>query len=478
MRRIALCLFILASVAVRFWRIDAPFDDFWSWRQSDVAAIARNYYENGFHFTQPQIDWAGNEPGFVGTEFPLLPFTVALLYKFLGVHEWIGRSLTIVFFAASVPFVFLLARRVFDEFAGILALVFYAFAPMMIAASRAFMPDMSSLACALAGLYLFWRWLDTNQSSVSSYGLFLTACLLIALALLLKPTTATVAAPLAALAWRKFGRSLFLQPSLWLFAFLSLIPSALWYWHALAIAREFYPHHMFGAGGIRVMTLGWYSQILQLTFMTSLTPALFILAIIGLFRPARTWAFHWWLGAMILLIVLAGYGNRHEWYRLPLVTIAAALAGGAISSLGQGKTALVPLALILFLIPAAIQAHHYFAPTAEPLCLLARTLGERTSPGALIVVADDGNPVVFYYAHRKGWHFLERDGIYNGNPNDSGGLITDLKSLRVRGATHIAFYRATTWWLDYYPEFAEYLERTSTLVSASREMRIYELKKE
>jgi hypothetical protein len=89
-----------------------------------------------------------------------------------------------------------------------------------------------------------------------------------------------------------------------------------------------------------------------------------------------------------------------------------------------------------------------------------------------------GNPAVFYYAHRKGWHFLERHGIYNGNPNDSGELIADLKILRARGATHIAFYRATTWWLDYYSEFAEYLARTSTPVMTSREMRIFEFKKE
>jgi 4-amino-4-deoxy-L-arabinose transferase-like glycosyltransferase len=478
MRHLALFLFLLASVALRFWRIDAPFDDFWSWRQSDVAAIARNYFENGFHFTQPQIDWAGNEPGFVGTEFPLLPFTAALLYKFFGVREWIGRALTVVFFAASLPFVFLLTRRVFDEFAAILALVFYAFAPLMIAASRALMPDVPSLTCALAGLYLFWRWLDTGRSSVSSLALLLAACILMALALLLKPTAATVAAPMVALAWRKFERSLFLQRALWLLAIFTLIPSAFWYWHALAIAREFYPYHMFGAGGVRVMSLGWYWQILRLTFMTSLTPALFILATIGLFRPARAWTFHWWLGAMILLVVFVGYGNRHEWYRLPLVPIAAALAGGALSSLGQKKIALVPLALILFLIPAAIQARHYFAPTAEPLCLLAQTLRERTSPSALIIAADDGNPVVFYYAHRRGWHFLERDGIYNGDPSNSGELIVDLKILRARGATHIAFYRATTWWLDYYPEFAEYLARTSTPVSASKELRIYELKKE
>src|SRR5436305_15107843 len=97
---------VLAAFAVRLIGIDQPFDDRWSWRQSDVAAIARNYFENGFHFARPQIDWAGEEPGWVGTEFPVLPFTAALLYKVFGMREWVGRLLTIMFFAASLPFFF------------------------------------------------------------------------------------------------------------------------------------------------------------------------------------------------------------------------------------------------------------------------------------------------------------------------------------------------------------------------------------
>jgi 4-amino-4-deoxy-L-arabinose transferase-like glycosyltransferase len=487
-QRGAVWLIVALSVAVRLWQIDAPFDDLWSWRQSDVAAIARNYFENGFHFSRPQIDWAGGEAGFVGTEFPILPFVAALLYNFFGPHEWIGRVLTIAFFAASLPFVFLLTERAFDKSAAILALVFYFFAPVMWAASRAFIPDVPSLTCALGGLYFFWRWLD-GMSESSSEGrtggdetrprlFWFAAAILIALSLMLKPTTATLAAPMAALAWRKFGRGMLLQPSLWLFALLALTPPVWWFWHAYMVAREFYPHHMFGAGGIRLMNPDWYWEILRLTFVSSLTPLLFLLAIIGLFRPVRTSAFHWWLGAMLFFIIVVGYGNRHEWYRLPLVPIAAAFAGAAVSSLARRTKSLAAAGIILFLFSAALQVRHYLAPTAGPLLQLARELHECTSPGALIIAADDGDPAVFYYAHRKGWHFLERDGIYDGNPSDSEQLIADLKILRARGATHVAFYRATTWWLDYYPGFAEYLARISTPVKAAGQVRIYQLKKE
>src|ERR1044072_2621438 len=105
----------LLAVAVRLILINQPYVDHWSWRQSDVAAIARNFLQNGFHFGYPQIDWAGNAPGYVGTEFPILPFTAALVYSFAGMQEWIGRPQAVILFAVSLPFFFLLVREVFGS---------------------------------------------------------------------------------------------------------------------------------------------------------------------------------------------------------------------------------------------------------------------------------------------------------------------------------------------------------------------------
>jgi hypothetical protein len=92
----------------------------------------------------------------------------------------------------------------------------------------------------------------------------------------------------------------------------------------------------------------------------------------------------------------------------------------------------------------------------------------------LIVAADEGDPTVFYYAHRKGWH-LPEDGIYQGNPLDSAQLIANLERLRDRGATHLVFYSGTDWWLKEYREFAEHLGKSATLVERTREFTIYKL---
>src|SRR6266487_878021 len=180
------------AVAVRLILIDQPYVDHWSWRQSDVAAIARNFFEHGFRFGYPQIDWAGGSAGYVGTEFPILPFLAAICYKFVGIHEWIGRSQSVIFFAISLPLFFLLVREIFGSAAAIWATFFYAFAPLNIFAGRSFMPDVPSLSLAIIGLYFFLRWLGDAKPA----RLYLSA-IAISLSILIKATSIVIAAPIA-----------------------------------------------------------------------------------------------------------------------------------------------------------------------------------------------------------------------------------------------------------------------------------------
>src|SRR5215467_298162 len=176
---LAITIWILAVVVRLMW-ITQPYTDHWSWRQSDVAAIARNFSEGGFRFAYPQIDWTGDATGYVGTEFPILPFLAAISYKLAGVHEWIGRSQAVIFFAVSLPFFFLLVREVFGSTAAVWATFFFGFVPLNVFTGRSFMPDVPSLSLAIIGLYFFLRWVRDHES-VS----FFAAAIAIALSLLL-----------------------------------------------------------------------------------------------------------------------------------------------------------------------------------------------------------------------------------------------------------------------------------------------------
>jgi Dolichyl-phosphate-mannose-protein mannosyltransferase len=514
------------AVAIRLILINQPYVDHWSWRQSDVAAIARNFFEHGFRFGYPQIDWAGGSAGYVGTEFPILPFLAAICYKFAGIHEWIGRSQSVIFFAISFPFFFFLVREVFGSTAAIWATFFYAFAPLNVFAGRSFMPDVPSLSLALIGLYFFLRWIDSDR--VVS---FFVAAIAISFALLVKLPSAVIGAPLLFLVWQKWRWNFLRQRALWLFAVITILPSAIWYWHAHQIAERFYPHHFFGEGGIQIENFSWYWNIAQQTATPSLTPVLVAMALTGLFVAPRGnygYLFDWWLAAMILFVIVVGYGNRHPWYRLPLVPIAAAFAGNACAVIGSKVSSRIAVMTLSPNPPSAGSSFSARPDTLNKRCvrtswaiqLVRRTgcryaalcgsmllassfailayldvrplykssaarlrdagleLNEITSSNALIVAVNGGNPTIFYYAKRKGWHFLEKDGIYNGNPNDSQQAIADLEQLRRQGATHLVFTTNTFWWLKSYPELTQHLNETATLLEATPEFKIYKLRPE
>jgi hypothetical protein len=208
------------------------------------------------------------------------------------------------------------------------------------------------------------------------------------------------------------------------------------------------------------------------------------MALIGLFVPQsrdRRYSrlFDWWLVAMMLFIIAVGYGNRHRWYQLPMVPITAGFAGAACAFFAS-KIPSRPAAIILSILLVssfAILSYIYVRPLYESSAAQLRDAGLKlnkiTPSDALIVAADMGDPTIFYYSQRKGWHFLEEDGIYQGTPSDSQDAIVDLEKLRRRGATHVVFTRNTLWWLDYYPEFAQHLAQSASVMAASTEFKIY-----
>jgi hypothetical protein len=338
------------------------------------------------------------------------------------------------------------------------------------------------------------RWVEHDQSAS-----FFAAAIAISLSLLIKITSIFIVAPLVYLAVargvdlgfvRRFGTWSFSGQRPWLqfalFTGIALLPSAIWYWHAQQIAQQFYPHHFFGAGGIRIESFSWYWQVAQQTLVFSLTPTLSAMALVGLFVPQsrdRRYSrlFHWWLTAMIGFIIIVGYGNRHRWYQLPLVPIAAAFAGATCAFVGakiSSRTITVTLSILLvssFTTRAFLCVQPFYQSSAAQHRDAGFELKKVTPPDALIVAADMGDPTIFYYSERKGWHFPESDGIYNGTPDDSEQAIENLERLRSRGATHFVFTKNTFWWLQSYPEFVGYLSKHATLIGMTPEFRIYEL---
>ena len=92
-------LIIFVGFLARLINLTQPILEVAGWRQCYTASIARNFYYNGMNIFYPQVSYAGDTAGYIGgTEFNLYPFTVALLYKLFGVHECLGRLVSIIAF--------------------------------------------------------------------------------------------------------------------------------------------------------------------------------------------------------------------------------------------------------------------------------------------------------------------------------------------------------------------------------------------
>jgi len=107
-------IIFLWSFAVHLPGLFSPLLDNHAYRQCQTASMARNYVRHGMNFLNPEIDTAG-VPQRTGTEFPIYSYILAAGFKVFGVHEILGRLLSMVLAAWGAVFLFLFVKRRLGE---------------------------------------------------------------------------------------------------------------------------------------------------------------------------------------------------------------------------------------------------------------------------------------------------------------------------------------------------------------------------
>ena len=133
------------------------------WRPTDLAAVALNYYRHGFDFLHPAVLWGGNGPGYVEMECPLVPFTIAVLYRVFGVHDFVALSINILCGIGESLVIFLITRRSFGTLAALVAGLVAATSPTAIDMSTGLWPDVPPIFLGSLGVYLLMRWVDDDR---------------------------------------------------------------------------------------------------------------------------------------------------------------------------------------------------------------------------------------------------------------------------------------------------------------------------
>jgi 4-amino-4-deoxy-L-arabinose transferase-like glycosyltransferase len=422
MTRRWLMAILVVGALLRAWAIDLPIGGVHGWRQADTAAMARNFHEGGYRFLCPQIDWRGGGDGCVESEAPVYAVVVALLYGAFGVWEGWGRLLSLLASLGTAVLLFRIGRREADERVGLFAAGLYVLLPMNLYYGRAFMPEPTYL-CLLAGAVdAFSAW---SARQAGARALWLGGAL-VGLAAAMKLPNLYIGLPLLVLALRRGGARALRQPALWGAGIVAVAPALAWYLHAHDLGvRSGLSFGFWGPGGewsewSRIFSLDFWNRILfQWVAERHATWPGFALLLAGLWLArseprlrALTWS---WLAALVVYSALIPRRTYvHEYYALPFMLPGAlAMALPCARWLRRGTEGLLrwraALAVVLLagvLASSALTNVRYAGYVGDhwPLEGLGDLLRERTPPGALVVVADHGDAVPLYRAHRKGWN--------------------------------------------------------------------------
>ena len=458
-----LLVIILAGVLARLYQVQSPLTGF---RPNDTASIARNFHEHGMRILYPQIDWRGNSTGYVESEFQLYSFAVASLYGVFGVHEVIGRLVSIAVYALSALVLFGLVRRLVDDATGLLAVLFYSVATIAYYYTRSFQPDATAALGSLAGLHYFWRWTEERRPWT-----LLLAAAGVGVAILIKPTNLYLGLPLLYLAYRAFGVGFLRRIEIWVFALAVTVPAVLWYRHSYQFWLQ--DGNTFGVFGgwvkyktfppDRYLAKDAATAVLERIYLLMATPAGCLLLLVGLLRrPVKgNYLLHWWGAGFAVAMVVAAKGmEAHDYYQLPMVFFVAAwMAVGTVTLWGapvlperirRAAVVAVCLSVVAFSLsrwriklsdwevgdrPKELDRVAFgkrvaaLTESSDPIIMLRpfrNDLGlyqHRTPEGEYL----ECDPVDFYRSHRIGW-----------SVDDHLATLAFVETLRGRGARYFA----------------------------------------
>ncbi|HHG86009.1 MAG TPA: hypothetical protein ENJ82_14775, partial [Bacteroidetes bacterium] len=157
---------ILVSLALHFTEV-FPLrpQGMHQWRQADCLSITQNFYEGNNGFFTPGMHFLGaSGTGNTMSEFPIIYYTVAQLWKLFGPHEWIFRAVNLaLFFLGMLALFRTLETLLKDSFMGLSVVILLFTSPMLAYYANNFLANVPAFSMALIAWYMFMRHIVTNK---------------------------------------------------------------------------------------------------------------------------------------------------------------------------------------------------------------------------------------------------------------------------------------------------------------------------
>lgn len=412
-----LALIITLAFVVRLYKIDSPIADWHSWRQTDTAAVTRNFIKMGFNPFIPRYDdMSGvsetpivNPLRFRFVEFPIYNMAVYPLYFWFGVNEIYHRLISVIFSLGSIVFLYLITKKYTNSLTGLIASFVFAFLPYNVFFSRTTLPEPTFVFFSLGMIYLLDKWIFQGKGIWALLGFLFTS-----VAFLMKPWAIFFFLPLIYLLYLKKNSTV--TKKFIIFTLLALTPFILW---RLWILRqpEGIPASswLLNGDGIRMRPAFWWWIISERLGREILGVTGLFLFLIGLITSPKNknYFLHFWALSIFLYFLIFATGNvRHDYYQIIFVPIGSIFLALGFIQLIKGSSINVPRiwTIILALLFFPLVFYFSFLQTKglyqinNPAIVEAGKKADQILPRDAIVVAPyNGDSAFLYQTNRPGW---------------------------------------------------------------------------
>src|SRR2546422_8641944 len=399
---------LLLALGLRLYHVTYRYLDHNSWRQTDTAAIARNFSRGGFNILRPELDMFGPGRTVVELELQITPFLTALLYTIWGIQDWVGRVIPILFSLGSIVYFYHLVSLHFGQRRGLLSAFVFAILPLNVYFTRVLMPESAAMFFAIAAVYHFSVYLREETSL--QYAL---AVGFAALAYLAKLTNLYLLVPLAALAVMRYGRRCWSNARLWAFVLITLGTTAAYYGYMHVTADIKLIPYQIGTdkwANLTILTNPLLYKTLALRLYTIIYTDLgLVLLVVGLLLPTHNQVFRFWiLSALAYTFAVATGSFVHTYYQMPLIPAGGFFIGSAPERLPAGSRVQPPpggrcAALLAGAILNLPPMYRVYGMPAYEAAQGLKQIDASGSPVPSVPEQQGMAPEILYYADRKGW---------------------------------------------------------------------------
>ena len=423
--------------------------EFHEWRQSDVAAMARNFALESPDILRPRVDIRRNLTGIGGSEFPFYPYTVSLIYRLTNTTwEGYAKILSILSGCGIMLLLMFLGKNIF--FLDIRSIGIACFlCNIFLAMSRMVMPENFGLFFCLLGISLLV--LDIKNPSKTKW---LFTAVAFSIGICSRPFLVSLGLPILAKVIMDYRYTKKINYRYTLLGSLVLIPFFWWYLYWVPYLKETYGLNYFFSGSyknlegleniawIKVIKAyinsylsfslhGYYGPIASSSYIGLVALPLFYM---GLFfsKPLKKNI----LLVSIFLITLVSiplvsheHCVVHPYYLYALAPITIILIAQGISS--QLKRRPRVIYLLFILITIQVVSHIKEEQKNEhwkKIYQFQNEVDARSNPNDLFLI--EGDPAHLYAINRKGW------ATQHGKLPEDIARVLDLKK---RGCKWIVF---------------------------------------